>query len=250
LIGGLLAGRILASVAFIRMLGIRRPPPARDLKAAISRHRRFLWLSTPAQFANSVGLYVAPLLIAREFSARQAGYFALANQSLAVPISFVGVGLAQAYVASASRSAKQDTGALLALFRRTVKRLAAVGVAAIIPLAVLAPTMFALVFGDLWREAGVYAQILAPMFFCQLISSPVSQSLNLVGRQHHQLAWDVSRSVGVVAAFFLAQLNGASARGTVAAYSATMALFYLTHLAMSSRALRARRSDPQQPTER
>jgi O-antigen/teichoic acid export membrane protein len=46
-----------------------------------------------------------------------------------------------------------------------------------------APELFAFFFGNYWREAGVYAQILSPWIFLNFIVSPISGVYLIVGKQ-------------------------------------------------------------------
>jgi O-antigen/teichoic acid export membrane protein len=45
------------------------------------------------------------------------------------------------------------------------------------------PEMFALVFGEHWREAGVYSQIMAPWLMVNFLTSPVSQVPLILNKQ-------------------------------------------------------------------
>jgi len=54
-------------------------------------------------------------------------------------------------------------------------------------IALLAPILAGLVFGDAWRETGFFVAVLAPMFYLQLVTSPTGGTLDVLERQdmHH-----------------------------------------------------------------
>ena len=51
------------------------------------------------------------------------------------------------------------------------------------PVLFAGPTLFALVFGDAWRAAGEIVQLLVPLYLTRFVVTPVSQTLNILGRQ-------------------------------------------------------------------
>jgi O-antigen/teichoic acid export membrane protein len=50
------------------------------------------------------------------------------------------------------------------------------------------PTIFSIIFGEQWREAGVYTQILSPWLALNFIVSPVSQIPMVVNKQRQFFA--------------------------------------------------------------
>ncbi len=60
------------------------------------------------------------------------------------------------------------------------------------PILFAGPTLFALVFGEAWRAAGEIVQLLVPLYLVRFVVTPVSQTLNILGRQKLHL---VSSSV-------------------------------------------------------
>ena len=75
--------------------------------------------------------------------------------------------------------------------RGNVLRLLAVGALPAVVLIVFGPSLFALVFGAEWTEAGRYAQILKKSYLAQFAVIPVSSILALTQRQGQQLGWSV-----------------------------------------------------------
>ncbi len=239
---GLLPGYIVGHVAASWTLGAevarhRRQNLARvnwqSMASAARRYRRFPLLSTGSGLLNSIGLQFPPLLLAAFFDTQVVGWFALGRRVVSLPMILIGQSVAQVYLGEASKMVHKDATALYRLFLRTAGRLAVVGGVPIALLGLVAPPLFAFVFGEPWREAGRYVQVLAPMSAGQFVVTPLSNTLNVLERQDLQLAWDASRLVLVVGAMFFAYRRHWSPIETIAAYGLSGAVAYLVLFILS-----------------
>jgi len=88
------------------------------------------------------------------------------------------------------------------------------------------------VFGEKWRVAGDYAQILSIMFFCRFISSPLSYVLYIAEKQNYDLVFQL---------LLLILTSGSIATGAyfnnpkmgVSLFSISYSLVYLFYLILS-----------------
>ena len=55
----------------------------------------------------------------------------------------------------------------------------------------MAPRLFSIFFGENWRVAGVYAQILLPMAFLQFIVIPLSSMFSIAQKAKLDLLWQI-----------------------------------------------------------
>jgi O-antigen/teichoic acid export membrane protein len=104
----------------------------------------------------------------------------------------------------------------------------------------LGPLAFRIIFGPQWADAGVMVRWLALALVCQLVAIPLAQTLNVLGYQRQQLAWDVTRLTLTVAGFVWAHYMALSAVASVAVYGVITAVTYLLLIALSWRAIRER----------
>ena len=109
----------------------------------------------------------------------------------------------------------------------------------VILVALLAPFVFSLVFGDEWTEAGVFAAILAPMFYVQLITNPTHGTLIVLERQDLHLQREIARLLFLGGTVGVAVALGLGPVGTVAAISVSGVLMYSWYGITSWRAIRA-----------
>lgn len=158
---------------------LRAISPAAMLRT-LTKYRRYPVFSTPEALANVAGMQVPVLMIAA-FSGVEAGQMFLAMQVMAAPLALIGASVGQVY---ASRAGEQLRNSTLHRFTLTMmKRLFLIGAVPLTVAALLSPFLFTLVFGAEWQRAGVIMAWIAPWMLAQLVVSPVSMALHVVGAQ-------------------------------------------------------------------
>ncbi len=73
---------------------------------------------------------------------------------------------------------------------------------------IAAPELFAFIFGSEWREAGVYAQWLAPWLLLVFISSPLSTLPSVLEKQHFDTSFKAILLFSRVASLFIGAALG------------------------------------------
>jgi O-antigen/teichoic acid export membrane protein len=212
----------------------------RAVVKAARRYQRFPLVSSWSALLNMGAYSFPPLLMADLYGARMLGWFALGDRVLGAPTLLIGRAVSQVYSVEAATFGWSDPRALQALFLRSIKRLALLGAVPFILFFIFSPSAFALVFGRSWREAGVYARILAPMHYLAFVSWPLTQTLNILEQQFWQLSWDASRMFLTCGSLWVVFHWRGSARVAIGALSATMFLSYAVHLVVCELAIRKR----------
>lgn len=204
------------------------------------RYRNFPLFSAGAALLGAASGALAPLLIAQFYGLKILGWYAIGDRVLGVPTILIGKAVSQVYSVEAAGRNLSDPVALQSLFVRSVKRLLLLGIVPFFIFVIFAPALFGFVFGPAWREAGVYARLLATTQYIAFIVWPLSPTLNLLERQSLQLAWDSGRLLLAVGSLFLAHRLGYSARGAIAAFGVAMGIGYAAYLFISYRAISER----------
>jgi len=206
----------------------------RNVKEVAVRYRAFPLLSTISGFLNTLGLGLPILLIGIFYDTTVLGWFSLVDRLLNVPCAVVGQALAQVYLGEAPKLLQHSRDDLRLLFLRRAWQLALMGLLPFVLLWVIAPGLFAFLFGPTWREAGYYARILIPMNYIAFVIWPLMSTLNLLERQNWQLVWDIGRLIltvgGMAAAHYLGNYG---ARSAIAVYSGAMFTGYITYFMLS-----------------
>lgn len=205
------------------------------------QHRRFLLVTPWSALLNVLGQQAPSVLIALALGSTSAGYVALTMRVLGTPVGMLADAAAQWSSGVFGRAVRSGT-AVDRLLRQVIARLAIAGVLGTAFVLLLAPAAFSWVFGPEWELSGTFAQILVPAFAVQVVASPVTQLLSLLGRQLTQLSWDAGRLVLTSGAVVLTTAMDAPADVTVAALAAAMIVAYSSVLVLVASAARGHRA--------
>jgi len=154
---------------------------AREMLAGMKRYRDFPRYSTWAALLDNLALQLPTLLLAAFFSPAVVGFYALGHRVLSMPMSLVGSAIGQVFFQRAAQG--RHDGTLTTVVVAVFRRLVVFSICPFLLLILIGPDVFALVFGPGWREAGLYASILAPWTMVMLVSSPLSPLLAVLERQ-------------------------------------------------------------------
>lgn len=229
LIIGDVVGRAAGSSNLARAMlprGLWRSLSLKRIAKNASRYRRFPLLSSGSALLNSAGLQLPSLMLLAFYGPQIAGWFALSQRLIGIPMTLIGTSVSQVYIGQAARLARESPSQLRSLFFKTTYRLLLLAAVPSMTLFALGPWLFSLIFGSDWLQSGLYARILAPMFLLQFAIVPLSQTLNILERQDLQLVWDAGRFALVLGAFWTAQLMTWSDTQAMIGFSAVMALAY------------------------
>ncbi|WHY12584.1 oligosaccharide flippase family protein [Peribacillus frigoritolerans] len=199
----------------------------RAIKVAAIRYRKFPLISSISSLFNTAGLQLPQLLIMTFFGAHIAGLFSLVQRVIGFPMTMVGQSVSQVYLSEVSKMVNNSSKDIKPMFLRTSLRLLAIGIIPILILSFYGPSIFAMVFGDMWREAGEYSKLLGLMFLLQFIVSPLSQTLNILEYQSWQLIWDIARFLTVIVVFLLSNFFHLAPTVSIFLYGITMSIAYL-----------------------
>ena len=141
--------------------------------ALLRRYRKFPFFGSPAGLLNILSLQLPYLIIPVIFSSAVAGLYFLVFRVLMMPISLLGESMMEVFRNKAIESLDKH-GTCKPVFIKTMRFLIIVGLLPALLLIVFGQELFAFIFGEQWREAGLYASILAPMAFLRLVCAPLS----------------------------------------------------------------------------
>ncbi|NGM87298.1 oligosaccharide flippase family protein [Parapusillimonas sp. SGNA-6] len=204
-VSGMGMGGFLMSKSALRHPAFREASLAGILKAA-KRYRRFPIYSTWSGLFNTAGRELPPLLFASFFSPTAAGLYALTHRVLAMPMSIIGAAIGNVFLASATDAHRENR--LAPLVMSVHDKLAHIAMPPTLVFLLAGPELFAFVFGDNWREAGVFAQWLAPWLYTTLITSPLSTLIIVLEKQRSDLAFEIILLAVRTATLVVGGLNG------------------------------------------
>ena len=241
LILGLLTGHVARVIGFSiwtdawPTLRTHCPKPENVRKVARS-YWRYPVFAAPANLLLEIVQLVPVGLVGVVYDARMAGFFGLAQRILEAPIRLLSHSTSLMFLREAADLPARN---VMVLFRTVVIRFALLGSLGLLPVALFGPPIFAVVFGEPWRESGHVAQLLLPFQLMRFVAGAVGNALTLHQRNDLQC---VTAGLGVVASmasFALGWWMDLSAHTTITIFAIGNACAYGLQLLAAWWVLRA-----------
>ena len=190
LIGGQLISNFFANLKLIKNITNEKELlfSIKKLKliAVAKKYRNFPKYSLLAVLANTFSVHFTNILISSFYSISTLGFYSLVQRVLGMPTALIGGAIGQVFFQEATKE-KQRTGKITHTFTSTFIKLLVLGFPTFGILFFIIEDLFALVFGEEWRIAGVYAKVVIPLFFIKFISSTLSKTLIIFEKQKSEL---------------------------------------------------------------
>lgn len=219
--GGLTLGKLALSRPEFRTLNFQ------SIVFTIKRYRHFPMFSTAASLLNTAGSQLPPILFAALFNPAAAGLYTLADRVLGTPLSVLGAATGNVFFSNAAEAYRD--GRLGLLVASVHEKLAHIAMPLMIIMVVAAPELFAFIFGEPWRQAGVLARLMVPWLYMVFITSPFSSIFSIMELQHRDVIFQILlviiRTLAIVVGSFYQSLFL-----TVALFSAGSTLCWIAFL--------------------
>ena len=190
LISGQLLSQIFANIRLVRNILKDRILISRINKikiiAVAKRYKDFPKFSMWAILANTLSMHLVNILISSFYSVATLGFYSLVQRILGMPSALIGTSVSQVFFQEATKE-KQLTGKVINSFNNTMKKLIIVGLPSFGILYFIVEDLFTFLFGDEWKIAGTYAQIVMPLFFIRFVSATMSIIITVFEKQKIEL---------------------------------------------------------------
>ena len=195
-----------------------------EIKRLAKRYIDFPKFSMWAILANNLSNHLTSIFISISFSVATLGFYSLAQKMLGFPSSLIGSAISQVFFKEASDE-KQRTGKVIVAFDKTLVKLVLLSIPIFSILMLIVEDLFALVFGEHWRVAGVYATYLIPMFAIRFIVASVSPVDTVMEKQNYFLYFNITLLVVTLSVFLIA--GSWKFESFLIAFSVSIMLIYL-----------------------
>lgn len=240
---GLVCGFLVVQVVTLAVL--RRPSSDlfrtlksktnfRAIREAAGRFANFPKFSLGAELLNCLSSQLIVVLIPKFFGMAVLGWYAMGQRVIGIPSSLVGGAVGEVFRSQASRD-YAERGNCSEIFSKTLKHLALLGAGPFLLLMVAAPDIFAWVFGESWRMAGRFTQVMSVMFLLRFVVSPLTHTFMLAGRQQEDLWLHFYITLSSAAALGLGYWLSEDAVITLLCFSLNFGSIYLYYLWRSHR---------------
>jgi len=189
-----------------------------EMKNQAKTYREFPKVNAPHALTNTSSSSLPNILLASFFSSGIAGFYSLSHRICFAPVQLISSSVQQVYSRTLTERYNRDQE----IHDFSISVCKQLSLAAVVPFGILllfAPSLFEFVFGESWREAGVYSQILTPFLFMVFIVSPLTYIPLLLNEQRKAFKIDIVYLILRVAALTGGLLAG-SAWIAIAAFSA------------------------------
>jgi lipopolysaccharide exporter len=178
---GLIVGSFLGSLTSFIVIGVDtwrnfhsflRENVRKDaIIAGLKRYYKFPVIDTWSTLLNTLSWQLPMFILAWFFSLSIVGFFSLGFRLLQVPMNFLGSSISQVFSQRAAEMKQSDklsslTGSIFGILLK-------LSFFPLVLLMLVGSDLFSVVFGEIWTEAGLYAQILALWGIVWFISSPM-----------------------------------------------------------------------------
>nr|WP_141655398.1 oligosaccharide flippase family protein [Roseivirga seohaensis] len=236
--GGLIWGNFVGGVTSViflkrklkKLYNLQTP---RNYLNTAKEYSKFPKYSLLADSINSFSNHVPIVMMIRFFSEGTAGYFGFTQRILSLPLGLIASSFTEVFRQRASEDYNKF-GSCRPIYLKTLKKLSLISIPSFAVLALIAPQLFAFIFGAEWYESGRYASILSFMFALRFIASPLSYVLYVVGKQKYDLIWQVCLAVVTIVSFWAGgKLNNPEL--ALWSFSLSYSFLYIIYILMSYR---------------
>jgi len=165
----------------------------KKLKTLSVKYAEFPRINILQGIIDTLQISILVLIASAYFPAAEIGYYALCMRILQVPMRLIVLPFSHVFFAEASE-ALRDGRDLYQLVKRSTYQIGIWTVALPIVLITGGAFIFKLIFGAEWYTAGIYAGVLSPWIFLDIIRAPIAQVASILGRQKQILFLSVLSS--------------------------------------------------------
>lgn len=200
---------------------------AKKQKFVAKYYQDFPWFRLPSQFLMVLSIQAPILMMSALYDKESTGQLGLAIMALSLPVSLIGSAMSKAYYAEIASLGKHNIKRIKELTFSVQKKLFIVGAPFSLLVYLFSETLFKLIFGDDWSEAGKFASILAPFILFQFTSSPLMEVVNILGSQIIYLILHSLRLLGLYGLYLLSYNIQLEENFFILLLSIYLSIFYL-----------------------
>jgi O-antigen/teichoic acid export membrane protein len=197
--GGLVLGNIAGQALSVGLMArmVHRHSPQlwrwverRKMWVLAKRYSNCAKFLVPAHTMSALSMQLPAIFINATFGLAASGFFMLADRVVAMPLSLVAGSVADVFRQQisecylAGKNCRRD-------FLSAFKKLVLIATPPFVILLLFAPGLFALVFGEKWRTAGEYAQLMCPIYYLRFVSNPLSVVTIIAQKNRYELLWQI-----------------------------------------------------------
>lgn len=211
-------GRALREVTRVRF---------KQISAYVREHWRYPVYMMPAAVLYEAAQFLPAVLLAAVFSPAAAGFFALSQRVLGLPIRFLSQSAGQVLLGEASEASRSEISRRV---QTTVRQFAILGIAIILPMVAIGSGGWEFLFGERWGRAWIFVLALSPMYLLRFIVDTVSNMFVFTNTQHFRFLSSIALLGITLLSFLTVPYFGFGPLAATATYSLGCSVIYLAQL--------------------
>jgi len=170
------------------------------MKEQAIRYQQFPKFNVASGLFQKISSHAPVLMLSSFFGETITGFFSFSQRIISAPSAIIARAIGDVFRQKANVEFLEK-GNCSALFLKTLKLLAAIGIVPFTLFYFFAPEIFGFIFGKEWLIAGEYSKIMTVMFFLQFVVSPISSMFLIAEKQHIDLWIQIILLLGVLSSF-------------------------------------------------
>lgn len=201
-------------------------PRRRIVSLLVRRYGKFSLLRALSILINTVNLALPLAIVSENFTLQQVGLLSFALSMIYAPLVLVQKAVGDVFTGryiEAMRTGRDDARTA---FASMAGLLSVLGVLVFAALWLAGPQLFAIVFGETWRQSGEIGATLAPAFGLMMLVLPLSATLNVLARSDIVVYFNLIRLAGFLSVLFFLRGNDMPFMDVVAAMNYVFCISY------------------------
>ena len=149
-----------------------------ELKYTFKKYINYLKYFNWNNLLNAFAQQIIFFLLVTFYTTKEIGYYSLAYGVVLLPLGFISDALFKVFLPHLSNKIK-NRQIIGSDFKKVMLYLIFIGLIGFSVLFFIAPSLFEFVFGDEWRQSGVYAKCLIPWIFMLFINKPANSVIQI-----------------------------------------------------------------------
>jgi len=206
LIGGQIASSLFANLKLLKNILKDKEMLSKvgrgKMLTLAKQYRDFPKYQAPHAMLNTFSSYIPVYLFTPFFGLHIVGLYSLSTRIVFAPMMILAGASAKVYNQKVTQlyNEKGDAyGFTVSMLKSLLKKI----IVPFLIIVIFAPDIFAFVFGEKWRESGIYTQILAPFLLLNILVSTVSFISSLTLMQKKALVISVAYTILIIIAILI-----------------------------------------------
>ncbi len=174
--------------------------------ALARKYSNFLKYSTPGAFFQTISTNSISIIINILFNTSVVGLYYFADTIIRAPLNLIFSSLAQVFHQHAVEIYNRDPKELFSYTKSIQFKMLLFLLPFILIMALFAPSIFEIIFGEKWRIAGEYLQYFLPLVFFNSLYAPISSLVDILGKQKFEMLWKISFFTSQVLSLYVSSL--------------------------------------------